>query len=62
MAGGYAVFMLMNKLPEEPLDYDMFWKKEEQTREDIWRAFKVALMNVWECALKPQDCSMRNLI
>jgi hypothetical protein len=44
MMGGYTVFMLMNKIPGEPLSYDMFWKKDEKTREEIRVAFKEALM------------------
>ena len=44
MIGGYVVFMLMNKVPGQPLDYDTFWEKDEETREEIRQAFKVARM------------------
>lgn len=43
MPGGYVVFILMNKVPGEQLDWDLFWDKEEATREEIRRAFKTAL-------------------
>ncbi|KAF1828219.1 hypothetical protein BDW02DRAFT_260714 [Decorospora gaudefroyi] len=62
MAGGYTVFMLMNKISGEPLGHDLFWKKDVETREEIRRAFKVALMDVCSWNIKPQDCSMRNII
>jgi len=44
MPGGFALIMLMNKLPGESLDYNTFWNKTEETREAIRDAFKVALM------------------
>ena len=43
MSGGYAVFILMTKIPGEQLNYDTFWGKDEEEREAIRRAFKVAL-------------------
>lgn len=44
MPKGYTAFILMTKAPGEALDYEMFWEKDEKTRENIRRAFKAALM------------------
>ena len=42
--GGYMKIMFMNKLPEESLDREKLRNKTEEMRENIRRAFKVALM------------------
>ncbi|RMZ67476.1 Vacuolar sorting-associated VPS28 [Pyrenophora seminiperda CCB06] len=62
MHEGYTVFMLMNKLPGVTLNEDKFWNKDEETREEIRRAFKVALMDVWSYGVKPMDSGIHNII
>lgn len=44
MVDGYAVFILMTKVPGEPLTYDKYWKLLESERDEIRAAFKEALM------------------
>ena len=44
MVGGYAIFILMTKLPGSHLRWEDFWEKTEAEREEIRQAFKVALM------------------
>jgi hypothetical protein len=42
MAGGYAVFILMTKVPGEPISYDSYKAKSREQRDEIREAFKTA--------------------
>lgn len=44
MVGGYTIFMLMTKLPGQRIEYDMFWSKTLEERQEIRLAFKMAMM------------------
>lgn len=47
MPGGYIVYILMNKIPAEPLNYNTYWRGQLFTKEDrdeIRSAFKKAYM------------------
>ncbi len=47
MPGGYIVYILMNKLPAEPLNYNTYWRGQLFTMEDrneVRSAFKKAYM------------------
>jgi len=44
MVGGFAIFLLMTKVPGECIEYNMFWSKTEEQREEIRHAFKKAVM------------------
>lgn len=47
MPGGYIVYVLMEKLTAQPLDYNTFWNSRSFTRQDrdeIRDAFKKAYM------------------
>jgi hypothetical protein len=44
MEGGFAVFMLMTKVPGEPLTYEMMNGKTTAERDEIRAAFKTAMM------------------
>jgi len=46
MVGGYALYMLMTKIPGRRVDHEMFWGKSEAERETIRRSFKEALLYV----------------
>ncbi|CAE7218915.1 hypothetical protein PTTW11_11104 [Pyrenophora teres f. teres] len=62
IAGGYMKIMFMNKLPGDTLDRETFLEKTEETREDIRRAFKAALMEIWKYRLDPEDNALRNIL
>lgn len=44
MVDGYAVFILMAKVPGERLDYHKYWNRSETQRDEIRAAFKEALL------------------
>ncbi|KAH9863893.1 hypothetical protein J1614_009825, partial [Plenodomus biglobosus] len=62
MPGGYAVFMLMTKVPGEVLTQQAFWNMEEDMREQIRRAFKMAMTDLWKCGIMPRDRNLNNLV
>ncbi|KAI8933625.1 hypothetical protein NX059_009350 [Plenodomus lindquistii] len=62
MPGGYAVFMLMTKLPGEALSKETFWNMDEETREDVRHSFKDAMIDLWESRIVPQSTKMSDLI
>ncbi|KAF2853488.1 hypothetical protein T440DRAFT_444385 [Plenodomus tracheiphilus IPT5] len=62
MPGGYAVFMLMTKVPGEALDWKTFWSLDQDAREEVRCAFKVAMKNLWTCGIWPRDYNMSNMI
>ncbi|KAF3002450.1 hypothetical protein E8E13_004785 [Curvularia kusanoi] len=62
MAGGYTKFIFMTKLPGKRLEWDTFWGKTKEERDEIRLAFKVALMGVWAQGIDPRDRAMRNIL
>ncbi|KAF2006571.1 hypothetical protein P154DRAFT_559103 [Amniculicola lignicola CBS 123094] len=62
MVGGYAILMLMTKLPGEPLNYRGFWSMPLEEREAVRITFKEALLEIWWQGISPWDCAMRNIV
>ncbi|KAF2785889.1 hypothetical protein K505DRAFT_261098 [Melanomma pulvis-pyrius CBS 109.77] len=62
MAEGYAVFILMTKLPGERIDYHKYWKLSKTQRDEIRAAFKEALLEVFSHHIYPDDCALRNIL
>ncbi|KAF2751529.1 hypothetical protein M011DRAFT_473989 [Sporormia fimetaria CBS 119925] len=62
MVGGYALFMLMPKLPGRTLTRESFWALPVEKREEIRQAFSEALREVRSLRINHTDPAMRNLM
>ncbi|KAI8933624.1 hypothetical protein NX059_009349 [Plenodomus lindquistii] len=62
MPKGYTIFILMTKVPGEQLDHNKFWAKDKESRNEIRRAFKDAIIEVFKCRIAPYDCTLENLL
>lgn len=65
MPGGYIVYILMEKLPAEPLAYDLFWDEKVFTKHDrdqVRHAFKKAYIEVRKLGFYHEDTKIQNLM
>ncbi|KAI4287550.1 MAG: hypothetical protein L6R35_003191 [Caloplaca aegaea] len=46
MPGGYIVYILMVKIPAQPLDYTFFWRMTQNERNEVRIAFRKAFLSV----------------
>ncbi|KAJ4366342.1 hypothetical protein N0V83_007978 [Neocucurbitaria cava] len=59
---GYCVVTLMTKVPGFRVPYTTFCGWSPAQRDEMREAFKKALLEVWKCGIRPNDCALRNIV
>ncbi|KAL8651993.1 MAG: hypothetical protein Q9210_002945 [Variospora velana] len=62
MPGGYIVYILMAKIPAQPLDINSFWSFTKDERDEVRSAFKKALMELIRHGVMHNDSKLENLM
>ncbi|KAI0569151.1 hypothetical protein TUN199_11858 [Pyrenophora tritici-repentis] len=62
IVGGYYVVILMKKVPGVRLSRHYLSELSPTERDEIREAFKIALMDVWNCDVVSHDTAFRNIM
>ncbi|CEJ60161.1 hypothetical protein PMG11_08746 [Penicillium brasilianum] len=60
--GGFAKYLVWEKVPGEPLTEESFWSLDTRVREDIRAKFRVAFEEMLRCGVKPQQPGISKII